>query len=171
LRGDASLFNYLTAEERENLNLLIAQNEEQLQQKRDEISEKNFKAQKAVSIANAIMATYEAANNALKDIPTPFNFAAMAAVITAGLINVKSIAEQQFVPSAISVPSVSGAGSSQAPVQIQAPNFNVVGASNQNQLAEAINAKLDKPIEAFVVSKNIKTALELDRNKVQSAGL
>ena len=161
----------LTAEERENLNLLIAQNEEQLQQKRDEISEKNFKAQKAVSIANSIMATYEAANNALKDIPTPFNFAAMAAVITAGLINVKSIAEQQFVPSAISVPSVSGAGSSQAPIQIQAPNFNVVGASNQNQLAEAINAKLDKPIEAFVVSKNIKTALELDRNKVQSAGL
>lgn len=168
----------LSAEERENINLLIAANEDKLQQKRDEIAEKNFKLQKAVNIANALVETYRVgwlafgSQMQVGDPTSPARAAITKALtIAAGLANVAMIARQKFVPSSLSVPSVSGAGSSQAPVQIQAPDFNVVGASNQNQLAEAINAKLDKPIEAFVVSKNIKTALELDRNKVQSAGL
>lgn len=165
----------LTAEQREAINNQIAANEAALQQRRDEIAEKNFKLQKAISISRTLISTYEMAANAYKalaGIPVvgpALGTAAAAAASIFGLNQVKAISETEFVPSAIATPNISAA-TSPAPT-IQAPNFNVVGASNQNQLADAINAKLDKPIEAFVVSKNVKTALELDRNKIQAAGL
>jgi hypothetical protein len=51
--------------------------------------QKAFQIQKAVNIASAVVDTYKAANTALASSPPPFNYIAMAASITAGIVNVK----------------------------------------------------------------------------------
>ena len=48
-------------------------------------------AGKAAAIAQATMNTHTAATRALKDFPAPFNFVAMAGIITTGLLQVKKI--------------------------------------------------------------------------------
>jgi hypothetical protein len=60
--------------------------------------------------------------------------------------------------------SDAGAGST-----IQAPSFNVVGASQTQQLAETVAGQQAKPIKAFVVGKDISTQQELDRNITNTA--
>lgn len=47
---------------------------------------------------------------------------------------------------------------------IQAPDFNVVGASQTSQLATTVAGQQAKPVRAFVVGKDISTQQELDRN-------
>ena len=80
------------------------------------------------------------------------------------------ISKQQFQTSASSAPpSVStgtGAGEGSA---TQAPDFNVVGQSNVNQLAQLVQAQLDKPFKTYVVAKDVTTAQELERNRVSAA--
>jgi len=50
-----------------------------------------------------------------------------------------------------------------------APSFNLVQGTGSNQIASSINTQ--QPIEAFVVSKNVSTGQELDRNIIKSASL
>lgn len=65
-----------------------------------------------------------------------------------------------------------GAGSNKgADVQVEAPDFNVVGASPESQLAQSVAAQQAKPIKAFVVGKDVTTQQELDRNIRTTAGL
>ena len=63
--------------------------------------------------------------------------------------------------------SVGGIGGGQA----QAPAFNVVGASETSQLAEAVAGQTQQPIQAYVTSNDVTSAQSLDRNIVQEAGL
>jgi hypothetical protein len=51
------------------------------------------------------------------------------------------------------------------------PAFNIVGASDTNQLAEAIGGQAQQPVKAFVVSNDVSTAQELDRNIVEGASI
>jgi hypothetical protein len=53
----------------------------------------------------------------------------------------------------------------------QPPAFNVVGASNTNQLADAIGGQAQQPIKAFVVSNDVTTAQSMDRNIVSGASI
>lgn len=50
------------------------------------------------------------------------------------------------------------------------PNFNVVGTSGQNQIAQTLN-KEQSPIRTYVVYDDVKTAAAHDRNIVQSASV
>jgi len=59
-----------------------------------------------------------------------------------------------------------GGGSASIP-----PAFNVVGASGTNQLASAIGGQTQKPIQAFVVSNDVSTAQEMDRNIIEGASI
>ena len=52
---------------------------------------------------------------------------------------------------------------------IQAPDFNIVGASQTSQLAEVVAGQQAKPVRAFVVGKDISTQQELDRNITNTA--
>jgi hypothetical protein len=52
-----------------------------------------------------------------------------------------------------------------------APNFNVVGASSTNQLAQTIGSQQQQPIKAYVVANDVTTQQGLDRNIVQSASI
>ncbi len=103
--------------------------------KSEKQQKKAFQVQKAVNIATAVIDTYKAATGALAMQPfTPFNYVAMAAAITAGLVNVKKIASQQFQSSS----SSSGGGGSNAPTGAapMTANFNTIGSSGINQLAQ-----------------------------------
>jgi flagellar biosynthesis chaperone FliJ len=159
----------LSAKERENINKQIQSNEEALAKKRDELAEKQFKLNKAASIASALVNTFLAASDVLAREKGGLvtKTVAMAAVIAAGLAQVAAIARQQFVPSGISAGGgASGAGSG---ASIEAPDFNVVGASQTSQLAETVAGQQAKPIKAFVVGKDISTQQELDRNITNTA--
>jgi|11_taG_2_1085331.scaffolds.fasta_scaffold04799_3 hypothetical protein len=54
---------------------------------------------------------------------------------------------------------------------IQAPDFNVVGASGTNQLAQAVGGQVNQPIRAFVVGSDVTNQQELDRRIVDTAGI
>jgi hypothetical protein len=53
--------------------------------------------------------------------------------------------------------------------QAQSPSFNVVGQSGTNQLAESIGGQSKEPIKAYVVSKDMSSQQELDRNTQKTA--
>jgi len=65
------------------------------------------------------------------------------------------------------------AASSQAPAapQIQAPAFNVVGATQESQLAQTISQSEQQPIKAFVVASDVSTAQELERSTISGASI
>jgi hypothetical protein len=60
------------------------------------MGERGFKAYKALSIAEAMINTYRAASNALATLPQPFNFAAAAVSVAAGLQQVAQIRAQNY---------------------------------------------------------------------------
>ena len=127
---------------------------------------KAFKIQKAVNIATAVLDTYKAANAALASAPPPFNFIAMGAAITAGLVNVKKIASTEFNGGGASSGGASGGANASVPQSTQqAPQFNVVGNSGINQLAQI----QQQPTQAYVVSGAVTSAQSLDRNRIQNA--
>lgn len=53
----------------------------------------------------------------------------------------------------------------------QAPAFNIVGQSTTNQLADVIAGQAGQPTRAYVVSNDVSTAQELDRNIIQGASI
>ncbi len=65
-----------------------------------------------------------------------------------------------------SAPSDSGGGGAAIPTP---PAFNIVGASDSNQLAEAIGSQSQQPIQAYVVSNDVTTAQSLQNNIVEGA--
>ena len=94
----------------------------------------------------------------------------MVAVIGAGLAQVAMISKQQFVSSQSSI-GAGASASSGGGAQVQAPDFNVVGQSSSNQIASVIQSQMQKPIRTYVVSKDVSTAQEMDRNIVKTASL
>jgi len=67
--------------------------------------------------------------------------------------------------------SAPASGTSSSAPQIQAPAFNVVGATQESQLAQAISGQDDKPLKAFVVASDISTAQELERSTIEGASI
>jgi hypothetical protein len=157
----------LTAEQREAINKQIEANEVRLAKRRDEIAEKQFKLNKAASIANALVSTYSAGAQVLAETKggSFARIAAMILVISTGLAQVAAIAKQQFVPTALPSGSADGAAGG----GVEAPDFNVVGVSEQSQLAQTIAGAEAQPVRAYVVGKDVSTQQELDRNITNTA--
>ena len=139
---------------------------------------KETAAGKAAAIASTLISTYQGAQDSytsLAKIPVvgpALGIAAAAAAVAGGLANVKAISQT-------STPQTSGMGgtspsvsspSRPAPPSVP-PAFNIVGASDTNQLAEAIGGQAQQPVKAFVVSNDVSTAQELDRNIVEGASI
>jgi hypothetical protein len=162
----------LSADERRNIQKKIAANDEELRKKQEVIEKKKFKLNKAASIANATINTYLAATAALKDpaLSTVQRIASMVAIIGSGLAQVAMIAKQKFVSSQSGL-SGTGAGGAGGGAGVQAPDFNIVGQSASNQIAAAVQGQFQQPIKAYVVSKDVSTAQEMDRNIIGSASL
>jgi len=65
----------------------------------------------------------------------------------------------------------SGSGGGGGATTVQPPDFNIIGSTGVNQLAEVIGGTTQQPIKAYVVSSDVTTAQELDRNIIDSASL
>ncbi len=128
-------------------------------------------AGKAVAIASSLINTYASITGSLSafsKVPVP-GYAIAQAIATgvAGFAAVKKIASVQ-------VPNASGGGSTQTgsmPTAPTPPSFNVVGSSGTNQLASAIGGQSQQPVKAFVVSNDVTTAQELERNIISNASI
>jgi tetratricopeptide (TPR) repeat protein len=131
-------------------------------------------AGKALSVAQAIINTYQGATLALASSPPPFNFIAAGTVVAAGLMNVKKILETQL-------PGVPGGGGSgggsigpmptapQMPT-MATPQIQTSGGMNPtSQLADTLAASSGKPIKAYVVSGDVSSQQALDRRTSRAA--
>lgn len=159
----------LSANERDKINQQIARNEAKLVAKENEINKKRFEQEKAVNIALATVNTFSAATGVLAETKGDFfaRIAGMIAVIGAGLAQVAIIAKQQFVGKALPSPNLSAQGS----LSGTAPEFNTVGSSGINQLAETIQAQQQRPVKTYVVAGEVSTAQALERNIIREAGI
>ena len=149
--------------------------EQELAKKKDDIQRKQFKIDKAMKIGRALMDTYESGIAAfgsqliVGDPTSPIRARiAQAVAIATGLANVANIARQKY-QSSLGAGGGGTGGASGGGLQIQAPDFNVVGASQTSQLAQAVTTQQEKPVKAFVVGKDISTQQELDRNITNTA--
>ena len=125
---------------------------------------------KAIAVTQAIIDTYAGANKALAQ-GGIFGGIAAAGIIAGGLANVKNIVSTQE-PAAPSF--ARGGTSTSTPVPAARPtppSINVVGASGAAQLAGVVGASLDRPVKAYVVSKDVSSAQEFDRNVQGDASL
>jgi len=74
--------------------------------------------------------------------------------------------------SAPSAGSAGGSGGGGAPAMPSLPPaFNVVGASDTNQLADAIGGQSQEPTRAYVVSGDVTSAQSMDRNIIDGASI
>lgn len=141
---------------------------------------KQTAAGKALGIATALINTYVGVSEALKQkstLPSPYDYVAkavnVAAILATGFKSVKAITAVK-VPGGGgggggSAPSMSAAGGGAAGGGAAAPQFNVVGNSGVNQIAETLGAQ--QPVQAYVVANNVTTQQALDRNIVRNASI
>lgn len=135
---------------------------------------KAWQVEKALKISQVIMQTYE--NGWLAygsqlfpgDPTSPIRAnIAQALTLISGAAQVAAIASTKFDSK-----SISGAGGGRgAGPQVEAPDFNVVGASPESQLARSVSQQQEKPLRAFVVHQDIKNAEQLDNRITQPTGL
>ena len=140
---------------------------------------KDSKVGKAMAIASATISGTQGVINAFataSDSPITKVFPAYPFVQAglAGAFALKNIASIKSVDptgkgNTGSVPAPSSGGGGGAPPL--PPAFNVVGQSDTNQLADAIGGQEQQPIQAFVVSSEVTTAQELDRNIIDGASI
>lgn len=119
---------------------------------------------KALATASSLISTYAAIATQLQAFAgVPIPGYAIAQAIATGAVGLAQVANINSV-------NVGGFSSESMPTNTaMAPQFNVVGVSPINQAAQLMNNQ--QPVKAYVVSKEVSTAQELDRNRVSSATL
>jgi len=148
-------------------------------------------AGKAFAVAQAVINTYQGATKALATYPPPFGAIAAGAVIVQGLLSVKKIVSTKLPapPGGKSAPSDTagnavssaglGGGAGAPAAQNVAPNLVPVIGSSQATAGSAIAGTLNstfaqnqqRPIQAFVVSGDVSSGLQLERRRNTSAQL
>ena len=94
-------------------------------------------------------------------------FGASIGVALASIKKARDAAKNQIanlVPEASSI----GGGSN---TSVQAPAFNVVGATQTSQLAQTIAQADGEPLRAYVVASDLTTAQELERSKIEGSSI
>jgi hypothetical protein len=129
-------------------------------------------AGKAAAIAQATISTYQSAvqsYNSLSGIPIvgpALGAVAAGVAVASGIANVKKILS-------VKAPGASGGGGSVPSgggvPATPAPQFNVVGNSGVNQLAQTLGSQ--QPVQAFVVANQVTSQQALDRSIVNNASL
>jgi|TARA_R100000455_G_scaffold29999_1_gene20622 hypothetical protein len=135
-------------------------------------------AGKATAIAATTISTYQSAQDSYKSlagipiIGPALGFAASAAAIIGGIAQIRKI-------TATKIPKTPDQGGSPTPTQTSAPqmaqggapNFSLIGASETNQLAQALGEQENEPVQAYVVANDVTTAQSLERNIVETTSL
>tara|TARA_R100000951_G_scaffold23117_2_gene19224 strand:+ start:82 stop:2598 length:2517 start_codon:yes stop_codon:yes gene_type:complete len=138
------------------------------------IAEEGSALSKGVAVAQATMNTYQgitAALSATSTVPDPLGQALKVAnaisVGVMGLMNVKKIlATKPVEKTAPNIGGVGGGGGAPAP-----PSFNLVEGSADNQIANSLNDQNQQPVKAFVVTSDVTSGQEMDRNIIENSSL
>ena len=144
--------------------------EQELADKKDKIGRKQFRIEQAAKISKALMDTYQTGFRAfgsqiiIGDPSSPIRAKiAQAVAIANGLAQVAVIASQKY--QSPNRKAASGRGAGGGGVQVEAPDFNVVGASPIGQLAGAVGTQAGTPVKAYVSGKDIINSMqEYERN-------
>ena len=143
----------------------------------EEAAKKSFNRNKALSIVETLITTFTAAQKAFASQlivgdPTSVIRGQIAAgiAVAGGLARVAAISATKFNSSGVepTSPSASGAVGSGGG-SVPAPQFNIVGQSGTNQLAQSIGGQFDQPIRAYVVGGDVTTSQQLQRQRVRTA--
>ena len=139
-----------------------------------EIAGKGSKIGKGVALAQATISGIEGVQNAYttaQKSPVTAVFPAYP-IIQAGLAGAFSAMQIRKIASTNPSKGSAGGGGVSAPSGgggSQPPSFNIVGASETNQLADAIGGQAQQPVQAFVVANDVTTAQSLQNNIVEGA--
>ena len=179
--------NELLAYQQTNANQQVKIEEELAVSKREQLQKgltdivnivgANSKFGKAIAIAAAIQDTFAGANKALGQ-GGIFGFIGAASIIATGLGNVKKIASTKppeppaglrggGASASVATPSIPSASSIMS--NIQTPDFDIMAASQSNQIASALSQQ--PPVQAFVVSQDVTTAQSLQNNIITGASI
>jgi len=167
---------------RRSINATAIQSAQQLVGILAGLGEKNKKLQKAALIANGALSIAEIINNtnvgSAKEVATKGIFGlstsavlyakmaiSIGSVIAATAKGLSALGGGGGAPNAGGADGSGGGGGSVS----QPPAFNVVGASQTNQLAQTIAGQQQQPIKAYVIANDVTTQQSLARNIVQSA--
>ena len=129
-----------------------------------------FKIQKAASLGEAITNTALGVTMALTTAnPIPGGKLIEAGLAAAtGAASIATIAKTKFGGGSSTTPTVAAPPSSSGS---NVANFNVVGNTGVNQLAETLGGQQQQPIQAYVVGSEVTTQQGLDMSIVQTATL
>jgi len=137
---------------------------------------KDSKVGKALALASATISGVEGVQNAYttaqkSPITTFFPAYPVVQAALAGAVAAKNIATiKKTDPTGGGATSISNVATSGGGASLP-PSFNIVGASDTNQLADAIGGQTQQPIQAFVVANDVTTAQSLENNIVEGATL
>ena len=164
-----ALSQFASAESGIGKALLIVKQGLALQETLMDLKRITFKGAEAVGAAGVAVGQNVAESS---KIGFPQNLITIAGAIAQGVGIIKS------VKSAVSKTKASAgsAGASVPNIPTPAmpslpPAFNVVGASDTNQLADAIGGQSQEPTRAYVVSGDVTSAQSMDRNIVEGASI
>ena len=137
-----------------------------------QLAGKDSKIGKAMAIASATISGVQGVQNAYttaqkSPITTFFPAYPVVQAALAGAVAAKNIAAIKSVDS-------SGKGGGSVPTTTaasQPPQFNIVGATETSQLAEAVGSQTQQPVQAYVVANDVTTAQSLENNIVEGATL
>ena len=167
-------------EARRNINSIAIQSAQGLVGIIAGLGEENKGIQRAALLASGALSIAEIINNtnvgSSKEVATKgvFGLGTSAVLYAKMAISIGSvIAATSKGLSALGSGGGGGAsigGGASAP-QMTAPNFNVVGSSSTNQLAQSISSQTGTPVQAYVVANDVTTAQALNRNIIRGASL
>jgi hypothetical protein len=145
-----------------------------------------IKSQQSIATQKAAAAAYTLQTRAAFAAGGPIGLAAGEALIKRNQVSLLKNISQTKIGAGLSIAkivatSLSNKGGSVAASvpssaepsapQIQAPAFNVVGATQESQLAQTISQAEQQPIKAFVVASDVSTAQELERSTIEGASI
>ena len=135
-------------------------------------AKKAFQLNKALAIATVLIDTSRAIMKAAAETTDispvqALRIANMVAMGVAGAAQVAAIASQKFQTSGSGGGGTTPSVSTGAPTQATAPQFNIVGQSGFNQVAQALGQQ--QPVQAFVVAQDVTTAQQLNNNIISAA--
>lgn len=125
-----------------------------------QVAKKNKAIQKGVALANTFTGVTEVWRSP-STLPEPL--ATANKVVSTGIVLASGLS---------AVNNIGGSGSANTSVseQVSAPSFNLIGSTREGAIAEASTSNT-QPIKAYVVSKEISSEQELDRNIEGSASI
>ena len=104
-----------------------------------------------------------------KAVPFLIAYAAQAASVISAIKS--AVGKTKEVAGSIGGGTSIGSSLDAPAITTQAPSFNIVGASAENQLAQTIADQTQQPVQAFVVANDVTTAQGLERNIIQESSL